>query len=195
MKTLEDLVDNRLTDKNTTHAYLGLYQQLLVGRKESAKNVLEVGIGDLYPKNGGSIKLWRDFFENATVYGLDILGPDRVMDQIKNDERIVLFMNVNAYDKVFVDTEFVSKGIRFDFMLDDGPHTLESMSAFIELYSPLLTDDGILIIEDIPDTERFDQLSEVVPKELKQFIRTYDLRHIKNTQNDLVFTIDLKEKV
>lgn len=191
MTTLQELVNNRLTDKNTTHAYLGLYQRLLSGRKESAKNVLEVGIGDLYPKNGGSIKLWRDFFENAKVYGLDILGPDRVIDEIKNDERIVLFMNVNAYDKGFFDSEFLSKGMKFDFMLDDGPHTLESMSTFIELYSQLLTDDGILIIEDIPETERFDQLSEVVPEHLKAYIRTYDLRHLKNTQNDLVFTIDL----
>jgi hypothetical protein len=34
-------------------------------------------------------------------------------------------------------------------VLDDGPHTLESMIKFIEFYSQILADDGILIIEDV----------------------------------------------
>ena len=61
--SLEEIVDNSRTDKNTVHSYLPLYQQLLINKKETAKNVLEVGI-----QNGGSIKLWSDFFKNATVY-------------------------------------------------------------------------------------------------------------------------------
>jgi hypothetical protein len=60
--SLEELADNSKTDKNVGHSYLPLYQKLLVNKKESAKNVLEVGIGDFVEKNGGSIKLWRDFF-------------------------------------------------------------------------------------------------------------------------------------
>jgi hypothetical protein len=63
--SLEEIVDNSRTDKNTTHSYLPLYQQLLISKKETAKNVLEVGIevnehGDMMGKNGGSIKLWHD---------------------------------------------------------------------------------------------------------------------------------------
>ena len=54
---LEELVDNSFTDKNTNHSYLPLYQQLLVNKKKTAKNVLEIGISC-----GGSIKLWADFF-------------------------------------------------------------------------------------------------------------------------------------
>ncbi len=29
-------------------------------------------------------------------------------------------------------------------MLDDGPHSLDSMIQFIKLYSQIMTDDGIL---------------------------------------------------
>ena len=57
--SLEQLADNTRTDKNTAHSYLPLYQTLLIGKKETAKNVLEVGI-----YLGGSIKLWGDFFSN-----------------------------------------------------------------------------------------------------------------------------------
>jgi hypothetical protein len=42
--SLEEIVDNSRTDKNTLHSYLPLYQKLLISKKETAKNVLEVGI-------------------------------------------------------------------------------------------------------------------------------------------------------
>jgi hypothetical protein len=32
--SLEEIVDIFITDKNTTHSYLSLYEQLLVGKKE-----------------------------------------------------------------------------------------------------------------------------------------------------------------
>ena len=120
--SLLELIDNSLTDKNTTHSYLDLYQELLYSKKETAKNVLEVGIGDFKYKNGGSIKLWRDFFTNATVYGLDVLSIDRVIDELKNDLRVVLYMSTNAYDENIFKNIFLNKNIKFDFMLDDGPH-------------------------------------------------------------------------
>ena len=56
--SLEEIVDNSRTDKNTTHSYLPLYQKLLINKRETAKNVLEVGI-----YRGGSIKLWSDFLQ------------------------------------------------------------------------------------------------------------------------------------
>jgi hypothetical protein len=54
--SLEEIVDNSRTDKNTGHSYLPLYDKLLINKKETAKNVLEVGIGP-WENNGGSIKL------------------------------------------------------------------------------------------------------------------------------------------
>jgi hypothetical protein len=53
-----------------------------------------------------------------------------------------------------------------------------------------MTDDGILIIEDIPSWDWIDTLKNEVPENLKQFIKIYDLRSIKNRYDDIVFTID-----
>ena len=62
-KTLNELVNNKHTDKNTIHSYLNLYENLLSSKKYTAKNILEIGIG--YPGgNGGSIKMWNDYFVN-----------------------------------------------------------------------------------------------------------------------------------
>jgi cephalosporin hydroxylase len=183
--SLEELVDNSRTDKNTVHSYLPLYQKLLVSKKETAKNVLEVGI--CY---GGSIKLWSDFFTNANVYGLDIINIQNVWESIKNKEKIILHASTDAYNNDFFTTHFLNKNLKFDFMLDDGPHTLESMKQFIKLYSQIMTDDGILIIEDVQSWDWIDLLKNEVPEDLKQFIKIYDLRANKNRYDDIVFTID-----
>lgn len=182
---LEELADNSRTDKNTIHSYLPLYQKLLIKKRETARNVLEVGI--CY---GGSIKLWSDFFINATVYGIDIMDMNYVWDGIKNNEKIILHTSSDAYNKVFFTTNFLNKNIKCDFMLDDGPHSLESMIKFIRLYSQIMTDDGILIIEDVQSWDWLEILMLIVPEDLKQFVIVYDLRGNKNRYDDIVFTID-----
>ena len=190
LNDLVTLVDNSLTDKHWGHSYLGLYNDLLNKKRISAENILEIGIGDFGPKNGGSIKMWRDYFATSTVYALDILSIDRVIDELKNDDRIKLFTSVNAYDESFFKETFLDPGLKFDFMLDDGPHTLESMKTFVQLYSQVMKEDGILAIEDVQSMDWIDHLKNAVPDELKQFIKVYDLRHIKNRYDDIVFTID-----
>ena len=179
------MIDNSRTDKNTTHSYLPLYQKLLKNKRETAKNVLEVGI-----HMGGSIKLWSDYFTNATVYGLDIIHIDDMWECIKNNEKIILYTSTDAYNDEFFINHFLNRNMRFDFMLDDGPHTLESMRQFIKLYSQIMTDDGILIIEDVQSWDWIDTLKDEVPENLKQFIKIYDLRPNKNRYDDIVFTID-----
>jgi len=190
--SLEEIVDNSRTDKNTIHSYLPLYQNLLISKKETAKNVLEVGIGDYNQgvTNGGSIKLWHDYFTNANIYALDICHLGKVWDGIKNNERIILHTSIDAYDNNFFIKHFLNKNIKFDFILDDGPHSLESMKQFIKLYSQIITDDGILIIEDVQSWDWIDILKNEVPENLKQFIKVYDLRPNKNRYDDIVFTID-----
>ena len=187
--SLEELIRNDVTDKNTTHSYIPLYQKLLEGKKETAKNVLEVGI-----YNGGSIKLWSEFFTNATIYGLDIMCIEDIwsetMKENIDNKNIKLYTSYDAYDENTFKLNFLCKGIKFDFMLDDGPHTLESMEMFIKLYSQIMTDDGILIIEDVQDYKWIDILKLAVPDNLQKYIKVYDLRQNKGRYDDIVFTID-----
>ena len=179
---LVDLVDNSRTDKNTNHSYLELYETLLFKKKKTAKNVLEIGVCF-----GGSIKMWHDYFTNANVYGIDIIEIKELWSEIKNKKRIILG-NFDAYDENFINSHLSDK--KFDFMLDDGPHTLESMLTFIRLYSKLMEEDGILIIEDVQDWKWIDILKNQVPESLKSYVKVYDLRKNKGRYDDIVFTID-----
>ncbi len=53
-----------------------------------------------------------------------------------------------------------------------------------------MTNDGILIIEDVQSWDWIDILKNSVPEHLKPFIKVYDLRSNKNRYDDIVFTID-----
>ena len=189
---LSSMVDNTRTDKNTIHSYLDLYTSLFINKRETAKNILEIGIGDGYAciGNGGSIMLWHNYFINATIHALDIQDINKIWDEIKNNDRIKLYTSTNAYDENKFKVNFLDKNIKCDVVLDDGPHTLESMIDFIRLYSEIMTDDGILIIEDVQKWEWIDILKNHVPEALKQYVKVYDLRANKNRYDDIVFTID-----
>jgi hypothetical protein len=57
-----------------------------------------------------------------------------------------------------------------------------------------MTDDGILIIEDVQDWDWIETLKNEVPDHLKEFVNVYDLREKKGRYDDIVFTIDKLNK-
>jgi len=191
---LTDYCDDRYTDKNTIHSYLDLYQSLFESKKETATHVLEVGIGPGIRENGGSIMMWADFFKNAHIYTADIIPIDHVRSELISHPRIHLYTSNNAYNMSFFTNTFLSKGLKFDILLDDGPHTLESMIDFVNMYSQLLKDDGILVIEDVQNMKWTDILRAVTPDALKPFVQVYDRREVKGRYDDIVFTIDKRRK-
>jgi hypothetical protein len=102
---------------------------------------------------------------------------------------------VDAYNEEFVIKNFVNRRIQCDFMLDDGPHTLESMITFIKLYSQLMSDIGILIVEDVKSLEWIEVLKSQVPEHLKPYVHVYDLRQNKGRYDDIVFVINKNKLV
>src|SRR5260221_5176203 len=93
------------TDKcpQLKHCYTPYYHQLFKGRQKTVKKVLELGIGyyktikeqeavydrklKRYYQKGASLKMWRDFFPNAQIFGADI-QPDTLFEE----ERIKTYL-------------------------------------------------------------------------------------------------------
>lgn len=96
-------------------------------------------------KPGASLRVWRDYFPNATIYGADI---DK--DVLFEEERIKTYY-INQLDPVTIKSfwEKVSKK-EFDFMIDDGLHTFEAGSTLFLHSIDKLSSNGIYIIEDVP---------------------------------------------
>jgi GR25 family glycosyltransferase involved in LPS biosynthesis/SAM-dependent methyltransferase len=180
--SLSTIINNNLTDKNSYHSYIDVYENLFKNKQLTTKNLLEIGI-----ERGGSLKLWNNYFVNAKIYGLDINEPPEILSRY---ERII----TKKFDAYSLDSlnYFIDKNIKFDIIIDDGPHTLESMIFVVEKYTKLLNIDGILIIEDVQAIEWCEHIYNKISPELKEFSYHIDRRHVKGTLDDILFIIENK---
>ena len=168
------------TDKDTAHSYIDyVYSKVFSQIKDDTKKLLELGV-----LAGSSLHLWKDYFSNAHIYGCDI-NPQYFSTE--KDERITVY-GADAYQKDFVDTLEND----FDIIIDDGPHTLETMIFFVKNYPYKVKSGGLLIIEDIPDINWISSIIENIPDNYKcSAIQLYDLRHIKNRSDDILMIITI----
>jgi len=182
---LVDLVDNSKTDKNTLHSYLNTYEELFSSRKEFNNNILEIGT-----HLDGSIKLWSDYFTNSNIFGVSKNKTQEWDNLIKNDK--VQLINDNAYNIDFIKKNFIDKNIKFDIIIDDGPRNLESMIFFAKHYSELLSDKGILIIEDIQSPDWIPLICESFPTKCIDInkISIIDLRAKKFRYDDILIVYE-----
>lgn len=175
METLRELYDKKggydyyPTDKDTTHCYFGIYDDLFLKYREKEINILEVGVSE-----GGSIRLWSDYFPNAKIFGYDTVKMAR--PNIFNDRVSYIIKDVNH----ITDDEF--KDTPLTIAIDDGSHTLSHQLFFIKTIYPQLVKGGMLIIEDVQniDVEKADFKSLNIPFEV------IDLRSINNRYDDVL---------
>ena len=170
------------TDKNTIHSYFDSYDKLFSPIKDSAKNILEIGI-----YAGGSIKLWHDYFVNANIYAVDITRCV-TGSWIDNYERIKTYQ-ANAYSQDFLMYEFIQKNIKFDLIIEDGPHSLETQQFAASIYSNILSDQGMIVIEDVM-IDNVHPIVDSFPKHLQSSIEVIDLRSVKNRCDDILIVCD-----
>lgn len=165
------------------HHYTPVYYDLLKDKRNEFKKVFEIGIGDgermshekipPHYQKGASLKMWRDFFPNAHIYGVDII-PNCIFQ----DERITTFL-VDATDSSQMLKIIQEIGSDIDLVIDDGDHSLNSQLQTFGILMPLLTKKNVIyVIEDV----RF-------PDFIKKTLSEYDcqiLRLSKRRQDTLV---------
>ena len=128
--TLVELFENKIysTDKQD-HNYLQYYDEWFKQYKDKKISLLEIGL-----ENGHSIKLWKDYFTKASIYGMDI--------------------NDGGYFKGdSTDTnQLLRQGLlrlKFDIIIDDGDHHPTSQAKTYMNMKDQLNSGGLYIIEDI----------------------------------------------
>jgi len=136
------------TDKVDCHhlykgvSYLDIYDRYMSAKRYDVKTFIEIGVRD-----GASLKMWKDYFPNATIYGIDI---DPRCSMFKGDRIEIIIGDQN--DDTFL-KNLVSKfsgGI--DILLDDGSHiTKHQIKTFNALYV-LIKPLGLFIIEDLANS-------------------------------------------
>lgn len=170
------------TDKDTFHSYIEMYERFLAPLIDKAVVVAEVGI-----QYGGSMLLWQDYLPKAKFIYLDNVDivHAKVYDNLDSKRSKILFEDAYTEEAAAKVRKLAPKGI--NFIIDDGPHTLESQCQFLSLYLPLLAEGGMAVIEDVQSTDWFTSLEQHVPKGYA--FEIIDLRGVKGRYDDLVFAV------
>jgi hypothetical protein len=136
MKTLDEIAKECGTDKSSlSHNYCSKYERFLPFSHKSKLNILEIGIF-----RGESLKMWKQFYPNSKVLGIDI-QPD--CKEIKFPDGIEVLIG-NATD----DGLLSSLQDDFDLIIDDGSHESYDMIYSFEKLFPKVKSGGVYIIED-----------------------------------------------
>lgn len=135
---------DNLTDKaDDNHTfdglnYLHVYEQYFASRRRTALALLEIGV-----LNGGSLRLWRDYFDRAQVYGMDI-DPAR---SVHAGNRIQIRIGDQS-DAGFLE-KFGKEVQGFDIVIDDGSHITSYILESFRCLWPFVRKGGLYAIEDL----------------------------------------------
>jgi hypothetical protein len=131
------------TDKWGGHRYAQHYQRHLQHLKNDSFNLLEIGIGGYSRagQGGASLRMWKHFFPNAQIFGMDIQDKSFV-----DEDRITTFIGDQS-DPASL-TGIADKTGTLDVIIDDGSHRSAHVITTFETLFPLLRDGGIYAVED-----------------------------------------------
>ncbi len=143
MNELEQLAKKYGSDKFGKHTYCPVYYEMFKDRKESIKEVLEIGVGE-----GASLRMWKEFFPNAFMYGIDN-QDNRIFEEIG---MIVYKADQGNRDQLLEVWDEINPGYPdLDLVIDDGSHLLEHQIFTCLTLMPLTRrkTDFTYVIEDI----------------------------------------------
>lgn len=134
---LDNLAIKYNTDKSSLiHNYAVKYDEIFKGYTDKFDKILEIGV--LF---GSSLKMWGDYFKNATIIGFDendksFLNTDKIKTIIGNQN--------NKQDLLKLE-----KFAPFDLVVDDGSHQYKHQILTFESLFGLIKPNGFYIVEDI----------------------------------------------
>jgi hypothetical protein len=131
------------SDKWGSHWYTQHYQRYFEPLKNKRMNVLEIGVGgyDSPDLGGASLHMWRAYFRNSRIVGIDLYDKSGL-----SGRRI----DVRQCDQT--DSEALLRLSKeyggFDIIIDDGSHLNEHVIKTFKVLFPLMRQNGIYVVED-----------------------------------------------
>jgi hypothetical protein len=180
MDSLFTLVEKYGTDKSLS-GYTNTYSNIFTPIKDKVTSILEIGLGTLnttipssfagnlqhfeHYKPGGSLRVWRDYFPNADIFGGDIDA-----EILFEEDRIKTFyldqLNLKSYQKL---NSLIPNNL--DLVIDDGLHSIDSSLLTLKFFLKKIKINGHICIEDIPKSSLI--FWEFINKILNKNYRNY----------------------
>lgn len=131
------------TDKVHDHHYTPHYHKRFAHLREEPITLLEIGVGGYKDPNegGASLRMWRDYFTQGTIVGLDLypksITEDRIsVEQGAQGDPRVLHRLGKTYGP-------------FDIVIDDGSHVVDDILQSWVILWEYVKDGGVYVIEDL----------------------------------------------
>jgi hypothetical protein len=144
IENLTSIAERFGTDKAGLHDYTAFYEDLLGHRRHVPMKLLEIGVGgdDNTAVGGHSLRMWRDYFPQGTIVGLDLYDKtrfesDRIHIEIGDQSDPAVLRRINE------------KYGPFDVIVDDGSHLSAHVITTFEVLFPMLVPGGVYTIEDL----------------------------------------------
>lgn len=170
------------SDKGTLHDYIdGYYSKEFTDKKLEKLSILEIGV-----RRGDSLNLLSKWFINSEIIGID---NGNEMNQSNID-----FVNELSNVKLFLENAYVDNIINkfennsFDYIIDDGPHTLQTQIISIQKWLKKVKPGGKLIIEDIQSIIELNKLI-LEASDAELLWEVYDMRDSKDRYDDIILVI------
>ena len=137
--TLDDIGRAYGTDKSSiAHDYCRKYEKYLPFDQHNELNIMEIGV-----LGGQSLKMWKQYFYNSHILGIDISPSCKIYEE----------NNIGIEIGSQTDEEFLkhitNKYGAFDIILDDGSHMCSDVIYSFEHLFESVKSGGIYVIEDV----------------------------------------------
>ncbi len=134
LRDLKNKYNARKEDSDLAMHFLDVYRHHFKARRKEIKSLLEIGV-----QYGGSLKMWRNYFQNAQITGMDInkkcakYRGDRIDIVIGDQQDVALLKSLG----------------NFDIIIDDGGHTMDQQITSFEILWKHINSEGIYVLEDL----------------------------------------------
>jgi hypothetical protein len=124
--------------------YFRVYADVFSSLRQENFNLLELGVS-----SGASLLIWRDYFPNANIVGLDIAGmPDSIAKNVQTG-RLQFVLGDQSNPATLSQCLSKSPTGQFDVIIDDASHIGWLSRASLDFLLPRgLADGGLYFVED-----------------------------------------------
>jgi len=166
------------SDKGSMHSYIDFYESFFKIKRNRA-SLLEIGM-----MTGGSLHLWQTYFEDYDLVGMDISAhwnQSRPFQSIlESDPKVTLLFGVNSRNKPVPD-ELQQR--QFDFVIDDGDHSVMAQIETFENYWPMVGLGGTYFIEDVIGAVQIETLQNFLAQYQQQHDQQFRIEHYRGFKN------------
>tara|TARA_R110000824_G_scaffold264345_1_gene453168 strand:+ start:343 stop:1125 length:783 start_codon:yes stop_codon:yes gene_type:complete len=135
---------DKCTNKASKYGYIPYYEKHFRPIRHEEMNILEIGVRSNRGHGPSSLLMWKEYFPNSQIYGLDINPNCAGYDE----ERLKIIIGDQA-DKRCLD-DLVAEHGPFDIIIDDGSHVNSlTIKSYELLIHQGLKPGGLYIIEDL----------------------------------------------